>query len=366
MTPSVPKPGWGAQSKSPSTSSSPGSKAGWGANAKAPKVPAGAPKAAAGPQPASTSQTAKPARVATIAEPAYVNSPTSKPQGSGTVNDKPSNFSTQLDGNLGSGSFSGGVGKPFKTGTSGPEASFDASLATKPFKQQAQIGGEVSGRYGTASYQAGGKANVGGSVGANGTLNYDGLNLGAQGKIGADASATLGGKLSTNPMTMGGVPVTGRLEGSATASTSLGAHASGSANFAAYPPTAVIEGKAGASAGAKFGTNFNVGAGPFNMSGNVHATAGLDASASANAGYQNGKLQFGAQAGLSPGLGFGGGFQATVDTLQLGQMTNHFINNPTGRPQPSLWEQAGARQQMQQAHAGYYQNVSSWVDGGSW
>ena len=328
-TTSAPKASWAAKGKGPADSPPPGGKAGWASTSK---PPAGAPP--------TTAQGRKPPRVATIADPPYVNPP--KPYG--PENGKPSG--------------------PFKTYQSttaaGTSANYDA------FSHQTEVGGGVHGKYGNAMYQAGTKTNVGGNVGANGSLSYDGLHLRAGGQGGADTSVYAGGHMTSKPMMMGDVPVTGRLGATATAGAGLGAHASASAQFAPYPPTAFVEGRAGAFAGAKIGTNYTVGAGPFTMAGNVTANAGLGALASANAGYKDGIVRFGAQAMVSPLLGVGAGFQTSVNTAQLGQMANNFIDNPTGRPQPDLWDQAAARQQMQQAHAGYYQNVANWVEGGSW
>lgn len=236
------------------------------------------------------------------------------------------------------------------------EGSFEATAGTKPFKQEWSSTGTTNGKYGTATYDAQGSLDAGARVNADGKLDHSGLSLNASGKANAEASASVGGRLTSHPMQWAGTSNTANVSGSVYSNASLGAEVSGTAKFDAH--NAFVEGSAGASAATKLGTKWNVGAGPFSASGNLYGTAGLEATASGVAGIQNGVFKLGGNAGASPGLGFGGGFEVGVDTAHASQMVSHLANNPF-RMSPE------ARQQMQQAHAGYYQNVASWVEGDS-
>lgn len=236
------------------------------------------------------------------------------------------------------------------------EGTFEAAAGTKPFKKEWSTSGSVGGQHGTASWNAQGSYEAGAKVGADGKLDLSGLTLNASGKASMETSASVGGKFTSHPLQWGGDSHTASVSGSVFSNAKLGAEVSGTAQLDAH--NAFVEGKAGASAAAKLGTKWSVGAGPFSASGNLYGSAGLEATASGVAGYKDGVLKLGGSAGASAGLGFGGGFEVGLDTAKASQVLSHLSNNPF-RVSPE------AHQEMLKAHAGYYQNVASWVESDS-
>ena len=236
------------------------------------------------------------------------------------------------------------------------EGEFSASAATKPWSREGASSGSMSGKYGIAAYDAQGKLTAEARLDADGKVDPSGLALNASGRLGAEASGSVGGTLTSRPMKWGDASYNTTASGSLYASGTVGANANGTLRL--DPHNAFVEGSAGASMATKLGTRWSVGAGPFTASGNLYGSAGLEATAGGVAGLQDGTFKLGGHAGAAAGPGLGGGFELGVNTAQASQMLSHMANNPF-RMTPE------ARQQLQQAHAGYYQNVAAWVDGDS-
>lgn len=197
------------------------------------------------------------------------------------------------------------------------------------FKREAVAGlyaerkGEVEGDHGKASYQAQAKIEAKATFDASGKLNANGLDLRVGAKVGVSAEASVNGKLETKPVKFAGVDLTAGVEGNAKVSAELSAEATGKATITRNPPTAILEGKAGASAVVKAEADVKVSAGPFAVKASGYASAGAEATASGVIGYQDGKLKIGGSLGAALGVGLGGSVAVEVDVKQIGQMAKN-------------------------------------------
>lgn len=197
------------------------------------------------------------------------------------------------------------------------------------FKREAVAGlyaerkGEVEGDHGKASYQAQAKLEAKATFDASGKLNANGLDLRVGAKVGVSAEASVNGKLETKPVKFAGVDLTAGVEGNAKVSAELSAEATGKAVITRNPPTAILEGKAGASAVVKAEADVKVSAGPFSVKASGYASAGAEATASGVIGYQDGKLKIGGSLGAALGVGLGGSVGVEVDVKQIGQMAKN-------------------------------------------
>ena len=199
---------------------------------------------------------------------------------------------------------------PEWSGSFDETASANASVETS---------GQVSGKYGEASYDA--QASIEAIAGVKGQarLDMNGLDASINAKVGVTAEASVHGKASTT-VSLGGVPVDASVEGTAKASATISAEAVGTAKITRDPPTAVIEGEVGASAVVKVEGDVKASAGPFSVTASGYASAGAEATAKGGIGFKDGKLSIHGSAGAALGLGVGGSVDVEVDVNQLGDM----------------------------------------------
>lgn len=200
---------------------------------------------------------------------------------------------------------------------SGAEAKFSRAATAGAY---AQSSGKVEGDHGTASYKAEAKVEAKASFDASAKLNANGLDAKVGAKVGVSAEASVNGKLETKPVKFAGVDLTAGVEGNAKVSAELSAEATGTAKITRDPPTALLEGKAGASAVAKAEADVKVSAGPFAVKASGYASAGAEATASGVIGYEDGKLKLGGSLGAALGVGLGGSVNVEVDVKQIGDM----------------------------------------------
>ena len=185
----------------------------------------------------------------------------------------------------------------------------------------AQSSGEVSGRYGTASYDASAKAEATAYVDANGTIDSNGLN--AEVKLGARASveAEVTGRVQSQSITLGGHELHAAAEGHARVSAEVAAEATGRVQITRDPPRAIASGEAGVSAVAKAEADITVSAGPFAVRASGYASAGAEARASGIIGFEDGKLKIGGSLGAALGVGLGGSVNVEIDVEQIKDIT---------------------------------------------
>ncbi len=186
----------------------------------------------------------------------------------------------------------------------------------------ARIGDEVQGRYGKASVsgrvysEAKAKASAGYTV----TNHSAEMNAGAEvGVVAMGVEAR--GKVSSPSATIGGQEVNLQAEVYGKATVEANGKVSASVVIDKDPPKAVVSGKAGAFAGAKATGHARFGIGDiFRVTVSGEAWAGAGAEASAQAGYENGKVSFGASAGAGLGLGGKVGVKVEFDAAKAAQM----------------------------------------------
>lgn len=205
-------------------------------------------------------------------------------------------------------------------GANGVEGKFNREAVAGAY---AERGGAVEGDHGKASYQAQAKVEARASFDASGKLNANGLDLKVGAKVGVSAEASVKGKLETKPVKFAGVDLTAGVEGNARVAAELSAEATGTAKITRNPPTAILEGKAGASAVVKAEADVKVSAGPFSVKASGYASAGAEATASGVIGYQDGKLKLGGSLGAALGVGLGGSVAVEVDVKQIGEMAKN-------------------------------------------
>ncbi len=202
---------------------------------------------------------------------------------------------------------------------------FGKSALTGHYTREAVAGahlsktGAVTGKHGSAAYQAELKAEAAARFDANGRLDKNGLVATAGGKANVSVEANVHGVAKTKPVTILGVTTDAGIEATARAVAELNAEASAKAQITRHPPTAILEGKAGASAVAKIEGDIEAHVGPFSVRGAAYGSAGAEATASGIVGYQDGKFTLGGSAGAAFGLGAGGNATVQVDVAMIGQ-----------------------------------------------
>lgn len=218
-----------------------------------------------------------------------------------------------------------------KVGTSGEtKVTVGADGVNAVYKREASAGlyaqhnDSVTGAHGTASYQAGAKLEAKAGVDAKGKLNLNGLDASANARVGVTAEASIKGKLESNSLgTIGGKEIKVGLEGSAKVAAEAEAHVDGKVKITRNPPSAIVEGSAGASAVVKAEAEVKASAGPFSVKASGYASAGAEAKASGVLGYSDGKLKIGGSLGAAVGLGLGGSVNVEVDVKQIGEMAKN-------------------------------------------
>ncbi|MDC0707198.1 hypothetical protein POL68_01830 [Stigmatella sp. ncwal1] len=197
------------------------------------------------------------------------------------------------------------------------------------FKREAKAGlyaetkGSTKGEWGEASYNAGAKVEAKASVDAKGKLDLNGLDASVNAKVGVTAEASASGKAQTQSINVAGVDLNASVEGTAKASVSASAEATGKVKVTRNPPTAIAEGTVGASAVAKIEGEVKASAGPFSVTASGYASAGAEAKASGTIGFEDGKLKIGGSAGAALGLGAGGAVNVEIDVAQIGEMAKN-------------------------------------------
>jgi hypothetical protein len=110
------------------------------------------------------------------------------------------------------------------------------------------------------------------------------------------------------------------VEGTAKASAQATLEANGKVKITRNPPTAILEGQAGASAVAKAEAELKGTAGPFSVKANVYGSAGAEAKIGGSIGFEDGKLKLSGNMGAAVGLGVGGGATVEVDVKMIGDI----------------------------------------------
>lgn len=216
-----------------------------------------------------------------------------------------------------------GEGK-LTVGANGVEGNFKREAVAGLYAEKSH---EAVGKYGTAGYQAQAKIEAKASFDAKGKLNANGLDVSVGAKVGVSAEASIKGTLQSKPVKFAGVDLTAGVEGNARVSAEASAEATGKATITRNPPTAILEGKAGASAVVKAEADVKVSAGPFAVKASGYASAGAEATASGVIGYSDGKLKLGGSLGAALGVGLGGSVAVEVDVKQIGTMARNTAVN---------------------------------------
>ncbi len=205
-------------------------------------------------------------------------------------------------------------------GRRGVDATFNREAKAGVY---AESSGQVSGRFGEASYQAGAKAEAKASVDARGRIDTNGLDATVTARVGASVEAEVHARAETPSVSIGGVDVNASVEGHARATAEAVAEATGTVQITRDPPTAILKGEAGASAVAKVEGEVKFSAGPFSVEALGYASAGAEARASGVFGYEDGKLKIGGSLGAALGVGLGGSATVEVDVAQIGEMAKN-------------------------------------------
>ena len=201
-----------------------------------------------------------------------------------------------------------------------------------------------TGKHGEASVKAQAKAEARAGVDAKGKLDLNGLDAtaGAKAELGVEVSLT--GRAQTKSVKVAGVDVNAGVEGTAKASAKLGAEATTTVQVLRNPPTAVLEGRAGASAVAKIEGEAKVNAGPFAVKASGYGSAGAEATATGVVGYKDGKFRIGGSAGAALGLGVGGKVEVEVDVKAVATMAKNTADvNGDGKLDRKDLEAVGAK-----------------------
>ncbi len=208
----------------------------------------------------------------------------------------------------------------FSVGADGVNASFNRDAKAGLY---AQHSGQVTGRYGEASYNADARVEARASVDARGKLDTNGLDASVNARVGVSAEASINGRAQTQSVKIGGVDVNASVEGTARVSAEASAEATGQVKVTRNPPTAIAEGTVGASAVVKVEGEVKASAGPFSVNASAYASAGAEATATGVIGYEDGKLKIGGSAGAALGIGAGGSVNVEVDIKEIGDMARN-------------------------------------------
>ncbi|MDP2269112.1 MAG: hypothetical protein Q8N23_13970 [Archangium sp.] len=205
-------------------------------------------------------------------------------------------------------------------GANGVEGKFKREAVAGLYAEKSH---EVDGKYGKAGYQAQAKVEAKATFDASGKLNANGLDVSVGAKAGISAEASVKGTLQTKPVKFAGVDLTAGVEGNARVAAEVSAEATGKVKITRNPPTAIAEGKLGASAVVKAEADVKASAGPFSVKASGYASAGAEATASGVIGYQDGKLKLGGSLGAALGVGLGGSVAVEVDVAAIGTMAKN-------------------------------------------
>ncbi len=186
-----------------------------------------------------------------------------------------------------------------------------------------QKSGSVTGKNGSAAYDAELKAEALARVDAHARLDSNGVKATVNARANVSVEVNVSGSASTRKVTIAGVQTDAGIAATGRAVAELNAEATATAQITRHPPTAILEGKAGASAVAKVEGDIQAHVGPFSVRGSAYASAGAEATASGILGYRDGKLQIGGSAGAAFGLGAGGNAVVEVDVKQIKDAAVH-------------------------------------------
>ncbi len=176
---------------------------------------------------------------------------------------------------------------------------------------------------GGAQWSAQAKLEAKASAEGKATINANGLDASGSAKIGVSAEASASGKVQSKSVKVAGEDLSVGAEGTVKVSAQATAEVNAKAKITRNPPTAILEGSAGASAVVKAEAEGKVSAGPFAIKGNIYGSAGAEATAKGSIGYENGKIKISGSLGAAVGLGAGGGVGVEVDVRQIGNMAKN-------------------------------------------
>jgi hypothetical protein len=183
----------------------------------------------------------------------------------------------------------------------------------------AQASGTQKTDVGTFSGSAGAKVEAYAQANGQAQIGYNGVSAQGYARVGVEASAEVNGSYKTPPITIGGTELTAGVKARGRVAAEATAEASGRVQFTGDPPTAIIQGEAGASAVVKAEGDIGAHAGPFSIKASGYVSAGAEAQASGAIGYDDGKLKLSFGAGAALGVGAGGRVQVEVDVAQIGE-----------------------------------------------
>lgn len=184
---------------------------------------------------------------------------------------------------------------------------------------RADYSNSVEGEYGRASIDAHASAEATAYVDANGSITANGLDAQVRAGVKVSVEAEATARAETNSISIGGVPMNASAELHARAVAEAKAEVTGQATITRDPPTAILQGTAGASAVVRADADITLSAGPFSFTGDAYVSAGAEATASGIIGYQDGHLKIGGSLGAA--LGVGAGVGGTLD-INVGQIAD--------------------------------------------
>jgi hypothetical protein len=202
--------------------------------------------------------------------------------------------------------------------TGSEEVTFGLGGVNASYKREAVIGAyaESKGDHHSTTTKIEGKATVEGKakVDSNGVDTSGSVKLG----VGAEVSGTLKaerplGKYGDSEPKVG-------VEGTVKATAQASLEANGKVKITRNPPTAIVEGQAGASAVAKVEAELKGTAGPFSVKANVYGSAGAEAKIGGSIGFEDGKLKLSGNLGAAVGLGAGAGANVEIDVKMIGDI----------------------------------------------
>lgn len=236
-----------------------------------------------------------------------------------------------------------------RAGTRGSQSlSVSAEGVTAEYSREAYAGlyaeksGGVEGEYGSASYAAQAKAEARAGVDASATVDSNGLDARAAAGVSVGVEASVRGSAQTRSVEVAGVEVNAGVDGGAKVEATASAEAGAGVQVTRNPPTAIVEGSAGASAVAKAEADVTASAGPFSITASGYASAGAEAKADGAVGFEDGKLVLRGGLGAAVGLGLGGDVGVEVDVAQIGQMAVNTVEDLPGAKQVASAVEGGA------------------------
>jgi len=178
--------------------------------------------------------------------------------------------------------------------------------------------GAVDGRLGSASGSIAGEAQAYARADGRASVGKDGLKAQGSAEVGVRVRVEVDGEFRTKGVRIGGerLDVNGKIHGEAEVS----AYARVDADVAATqaPPRLIVVANAKAFAGAKAAAHGSIGLGDFvRVNASAEAWAGAGAEAGVVAGYDDGKLRLGFNAGAAVGVGAGFSFCVEIDVKKI-------------------------------------------------